>query len=242
MKAERDTELTARIFEVFTSIEGEGIFCGTKTLFVRMAGCPFTCFWCDTADALPANSGSEYGIASACELIDKSLQEHTFKVNFTGGEPLVQYEAVAAMAAHVRSRGIKTYLESSCYDSGRFAAVLPHMDLLKVEFKTADSEFVDIEKHTRVVSEAAECLRLALDAGRQAYVKVVVSARTEPTAFADLAERIFAAGKVSGFTIQPVHGPAAPSLEQLLGFYDQIAPLCTGVRVIPQLHKALGAP
>lgn len=242
MKAERDAELTARIFEVFTSIEGEGIFCGTKTLFVRMAGCPFTCFWCDTADALPADSGSEYGIAGACELIDESLQKHTFKVNFTGGEPLVQHEAVAAMAAHVRSRGIKTYLESSCYDSGRFAAVLPHMDLLKVEFKTADSEFVGAEKHAKAVSEAAECLRLALDAGRQAYVKVVVSARTEPTAFAALADRIFDAGKVSGFAIQPAHGSAAPSLEQLLGFYDQVAPLCDGVRVIPQLHKALGAP
>lgn len=242
MGADQRSAGKARIFEVFTSIEGEGIFCGTKTLFVRMAGCPFTCFWCDTAGALPADSGTEYTIDGARALIDDSLQENTFKVNFTGGEPLVQHEAVAALAAHVRSRGVRTYLESSCYDSGRFAAVLPHMDLLKIEFKTADSEFVDAQKHDASVSEAARCLRLARDAGRQAYVKVVVSSRTTPESFAALAERILEAGPVSGFAIQPVHGPAAPSLAQLLGFYDQVAPRCAGVRVIPQMHKAIGAP
>lgn len=232
----------ARIFEVFTSIEGEGVFCGTKTLFVRMAGCPFKCFWCDTEEALPAGSGAEYGIREACALIDERLEKHTFKVNFTGGEPLAQHEAVAAMAEHVRSRGVRTYLESSCYDSGRFARVLPHIDLVKVEFKTADSEFVDPGAHEGAVREAAECLRLALGAGREAYVKVVVSSRTEPSAFADLAGRIFEAGSVSGFAIQPAHGPAAPPLERLMEFYDLVAPRCAGVRVIPQLHKALGAP
>lgn len=232
----------ARIFEVFTSIEGEGIFCGTKTLFVRMAGCPFKCFWCDTEQALPPGSGTEYGMDEARGLIDGRLEKNTFKVNFTGGEPLVQHEAVAALAEHVRSRGVRTYLESSCYDSGRFAFVLPHIDLVKVEFKTADSEFVGSQKHGGYVLEAAKCLRLALEAGRQAYVKVVVSSRTARSEFAALADRIFEAGRVPGFAIQPAHGEAAPPLELLMEFYDLVAPRCPGVRVIPQLHKALGAP
>ena len=29
-----------RLSEIFTSVEGEGILFGTKTLFVRLAGCP----------------------------------------------------------------------------------------------------------------------------------------------------------------------------------------------------------
>ena len=40
--------MKTRIFEIFTSIEGEGILYGTKTLFVRLAGCPYSCFYCDT--------------------------------------------------------------------------------------------------------------------------------------------------------------------------------------------------
>ena len=52
--------MKTRLFEIFTSIEGEGILYGTKTLFVRLAGCPYTWFYCDTLDALPLDSGKEY--------------------------------------------------------------------------------------------------------------------------------------------------------------------------------------
>jgi organic radical activating enzyme len=54
--------LKVRLFEIFTSVEGEGILYGTKTLFVRLAGCPFTCFYCDTKESLPLDSGKEYDI------------------------------------------------------------------------------------------------------------------------------------------------------------------------------------
>ena len=50
--------MKVRLTEIFTSIEGEGIFCGTKTLFVRLAGCPYGCFYCDTQDSLPLDSGT----------------------------------------------------------------------------------------------------------------------------------------------------------------------------------------
>ena len=65
--------MKVRIFEIFTSVEGEGILYGTKTLFVRLAGCPFTCFYCDTKESLPLDSGIEYTIDDACQLIDSNL-------------------------------------------------------------------------------------------------------------------------------------------------------------------------
>ena len=98
--------MKTRLFEIFTSIEGEGILYGTKTLFVRLAGCPYSCFYCDTLDALPLDSGKEYSINEACDLIDRNLQKNTYKVNFTGGEPLIQHEAVSELAKHVKSKGI----------------------------------------------------------------------------------------------------------------------------------------
>jgi len=119
--------MKVRLFEIFTSVEGEGILNGTKTLFVRLAGCPFTCFYCDTKEALPMDSGKEYSINEACNLIDKKLEDKTYKVNFTGGEPLVQHEAVSEMAKHVKSKNIPTYLESSCYDSEKiFTCITIH--------------------------------------------------------------------------------------------------------------------
>jgi len=62
--------LKVRLFETFTSVEGEGILYGTKTLFVRLAGCPFKCFYCDTPESLPLDSGSEYEIEEACKIIE----------------------------------------------------------------------------------------------------------------------------------------------------------------------------
>ena len=127
--------MKTRIFEIFTSIEGEGILYGTKTLFVRLAGCPYTCFYCDTLDALPSDSGKEYSITEACDLIDNNLQDNTYKVNFTGGEPLIQYEAVNELAKHVKARGLPTYLESACFDSKKFLYVYRLLILLKLSSK-----------------------------------------------------------------------------------------------------------
>jgi len=47
---------------------------------------------------------------------------------------------------------------------------------------------------------------------------------------------------ISGFIIQPTFGIAEPSLEQLLKLYDLVYPYYTEVRVVPQLHKLIGAP
>ena len=231
--------------EIFTSIEGEGILYGTKTLFVRLAGCPFTCFYCDTPESLPLDSGTEYTVDEACNMIDKNLQDKTFKVNFTGGDPLIQHNAVAILAQHVQESKILTYLESSCFDVDRFNHVLPHFDIIKIEFKTKDSNFVDPRHYEKLTSHAMKCLYFALEHNKTTYVKVVVSSKTTPQYLDSLASEIFRETPVcdvSGFVIQPTYGVSEPSLNQLLDMYDTVVPYYQDVRVIPQLHKIIGAP
>ena len=237
--------MNARIFEIFTSIEGEGILYGTKTLFVRLAGCPYSCFYCDTLDALPLDSGKEYSITEACNLIDSNLQDNTFKVNFTGGEPLIQHEAVSELAKHVKARGIPTYLESACFDSKRFLHVLPLIDFVKIEFKTIDSEFIDEKHYPNLIKNTLECLQAAVEAKKTTYIKIVVSSKTELESFKDILEQIFktiSKENISGFIIQPTTSLSEPTLEQLLEFYDNVYPYYDEVRVVPQLHKIISAP
>ena len=69
--------MNVRLFEIFTSVEGEGILYGTKTLFVRLAGCPFTCFYCDTKESLPLDSGEEYSIDQAMLAYDEATGDDT---------------------------------------------------------------------------------------------------------------------------------------------------------------------
>ena len=237
--------MNARIFEIFTSIEGEGILYGTKTLFVRLAGCPYSCFYCDTLDALPLDSGKEYSITEACNLIDSNLQDNTFKVNFTGGEPLIQHEAVSELAKHVKARGIPTYLESACFDSKKFMHVLPSIDFVKIEFKTIDSEFIDEKHYPDLVRNTLECLQATVEAKKTTYIKIVVSSKTTIGSFKDLLGKIFeiiSKENISGFIIQPTTSISEPTLEQLLKFYDAVYPHYNEVRVVPQLHKIISAP
>jgi len=237
--------LKVRLFEIFTSVVGEGILYGTKTLFVRLAGCPFDCFYCDTKESLPLDSGTEYDIKEASRLIESNLKKQTYKVNFTGGDPLIQHEAVAELAKFVQSKKIPTYLESSCFDVDRFNHVLPFMDIVKIEFKTKDSEFVDSKHYERLIESALNCLKSSILAKKITYIKIVVSSKTEINEFTNLVKNIFnsnSKNQIDGFIIQPTYGIAEPSLELLLSLYDIVYPYYNDVKVVPQLHKFIGAP
>ena len=236
--------MKTRLFEIFTSVEGEGILYGTKTLFVRFAGCPYSCFYCDTLDALPLDSVKEYSLDEACLLIDKNLQKNTYKVNFTGGEPLIQHEAVYELAKYVKSKGIPTYLESACFDSKKFSYVLPSIDLIKIEFKTHDSEFIDSKHYPNLIKNTLECLQASITANKTTYIKIVVSSKTKLNSFTELTEKIFkniSKGDIAGFVIQPTTSISEPSLERLMEFYDIVYPHYEQVRIVPQLHKIINA-
>lgn len=235
-----------QLSEVFTSIEGEGIFIGTKTLFVRMAGCHLKCYWCDTAYALAMDSGISYSIDNAKKLISKCLQPNTFKVNFTGGEPLIQYEAIMELAKFVKNKGLRTCLESSCYDATRFAKVLPYIDICKVEFKMSSSKVVDINSYVDLLNNEIECLKIAVKhRAKTTYIKVVVTNSTDIGEFKRLVTLIFeslsSSEDISGFIIQPVYGFDEISVEALLHLYDIVYSFYHNVRIIPQIHKAIGA-
>jgi len=237
--------LKVRLFEIFTSVEGEGILYGTKTLFVRLAGCPFTCFYCDTKESLPLDSGTEYSIDDANRLIDSNLKNQTYKVNFTGGDPLIQHEAVALLAKHIQDKKIPTYLESSCFDIDRFNHVLPYIDIVKIEFKTKDSDFVDSKHYEKLISHTMKCLESSVKSKKTTYIKIVVSSKTKPGEFTKLVEEIFkiiSKDNIDGFIIQPTYGISEPSLELLLELYDLVYPHYIDVKVVPQLHKFIGAP
>lgn len=234
-----------QLSEIFTSIEGEGILFGTKTMFVRMAGCHLKCVWCDTAYALPMDSGNDYSVDYAKKQISKYLQPNTYKVNFTGGEPLLQYEAVIELAKFVKEeKGLRTYIESACFDSSRFEKILPYIDICKVELKMSDSKAVDPKHYHNLLRNEIECLEIAIRNHKITYIKVVITNSTNLKEFKHLMKNIFKVintADIAGFIIQPCYGVDEPTMERLFEFYDLVYPSYREVRIIPQLHKVLGA-
>ena len=240
-----ENKARARVSEIFTSIEGEGIFVGKKTLFIRLSGCHLKCRWCDTKYALPLDSGTDYQIDEIKDLVIKELQPFTYKVNFTGGEPLLQIEAVIELADFIKKQtNLKTYMESSCFDSELFSKVLPCIDICKIEFKTDDSKVVEDEEYDNLILNEIKCLELAVESNKATYIKIVVTNSTNLESFKNLVYNISEKIKPSdilGFIIQPSFGIDQPTVNKLLDTYDIVQPIFPEVRIIPQLHKEIGA-
>ena len=76
-----------RIYETFTSLQGESTHAGRLCFFIRMAGCNLNCRFCDTPEAQSAGSGRDAGIQHIVNLAEVSGAK---LVEVTGGEPLLQ--------------------------------------------------------------------------------------------------------------------------------------------------------
>lgn len=78
--------------EIFYSLQGEGVRMGVPTVFLRLAGCNLHCHWCDTKYSwsrgleLPPREVADKVLAYACQALV-----------ITGGEPLLQQEALAEL-------------------------------------------------------------------------------------------------------------------------------------------------
>jgi 7-carboxy-7-deazaguanine synthase len=74
------------ISEIFYSLQGEGLLAGTPSIFIRLAGCPLRCKWCDTKYASDASAGQDFTVSQILDQIKK------YSCNFvvvTGGEPMI---------------------------------------------------------------------------------------------------------------------------------------------------------
>jgi len=78
-----------KITEIFYSLQGEGFLAGVTSVFVRLAGCPLRCRWCDTKYAWDETAGRDY---STAEIIETIQQWPCRFIVVTGGEPIINPE------------------------------------------------------------------------------------------------------------------------------------------------------
>ncbi len=72
--------------EIFYSLQGEGFLAGLPSTFIRLAGCPLSCRYCDTVYAADYNDGKEM---TSDQIIARVKEYSARHVVVTGGEPLV---------------------------------------------------------------------------------------------------------------------------------------------------------
>ncbi len=87
------------VSEWFTSIQGEGCEAGIPAIFLRLSGCNLRCKFCDTVHAW--EEGSTLTVDEASKRI---LSSRVADVVVTGGEPMLQAEALKKLLASVGER------------------------------------------------------------------------------------------------------------------------------------------
>ena len=97
-----------KIAEIFKSLQGEGVRQGAPCIFVRLAGCNLACRWCDTQYA--RSGGTEI---SCDRILEEIWKENPRSACITGGEPLLQTEALLPLLTSLHRRGIAIDIETN---------------------------------------------------------------------------------------------------------------------------------
>ena len=122
------TSTNSSLVEIFASTQGEGPEVGRATLFVRYGGCDLRCVWCDSPGTWKASptcrietsaGAGEFeehpnpiSAESIADVADALAPRPSTWISLTGGEPLLQPTALAAVVDRLSERGQRIYLET----------------------------------------------------------------------------------------------------------------------------------
>ncbi|HMO52010.1 MAG TPA: 7-carboxy-7-deazaguanine synthase QueE [Kiritimatiellia bacterium] len=259
-----DAMPTARLTEMFSSIQGEGPYVGLRQLFVRFYGCHRRCVYCDSPETVtawqpPGHQPSHFRLeqtpghrdfsdepnpvtpdhlVALCARFERPPGLH-HAIAFTGGEPLLHAGFLRETLPRLRERGWRSYLETAGDLYHELEKVLPVLDYCAMDIKLPS-----VTANEAAWGSHRKFLERCRDAGIDTFVKVIVSAETAPE---DIREAVAVVADIAPalpFILQPMtpFGPArnAPSAAQLLQWQETARERLPDVRVIPQCHKMMG--
>ncbi len=237
---------TARIMEVFPSIQGEGIYVGEPHLFVRFWDCNLACRYCDTDYRGPYVEYTADQLLT--EVRDRLESEGPFHaVSLTGGEPLLWWRFLKGWLPRLKPLGPKIYLETNGTLPTALSELLPWIDIVAMDLKppSATADRAVWKEH-----EAFLGIACASVDGRghkpEVFVKIVVTTDTREEELQRSFDLVAAVDPKIPVVLQPATpwGPVqeGPLPEQLDRWFLQAGQRLSDVRIVPQVHRLLGIP
>jgi 7-carboxy-7-deazaguanine synthase len=214
------------INEIFYSLQGEGFLAGIPSVFVRLAGCPLRCRWCDTKYAWTEEAGEDYRI----EEIVQTIQRWTCKfIVITGGEPMTNSD-LAELVRKLKELKKHITIETA---GTTFIADMP-CDLMSISPKLSNSTPDEPE-----LAETHEALRLDVAVLRKLIdnykyqLKFVVDSQDD---LAEIQQTIEKLGNVDSEKVMLM--PQGTTRDELLVKSPMVAEMCkrSGLRFCHRLQ------
>ena len=120
-----------KIKEIFTSIQGEGLWVGERHIFVRFCKCNLNCAFCDTD--FDINNSKEF----SSEELYKILKDNGCEVvSLTGGEPLLDVEFLKHFLKNYKEKlNKKIYLETNGTLPKNLEKIIDYVDIVAMDIK-----------------------------------------------------------------------------------------------------------
>ncbi|AAB99666.1 TPA: 7-carboxy-7-deazaguanine synthase QueE [Methanocaldococcus jannaschii] len=240
------------IREIFNSIMGEGKYIGRRFIFVRFAGCPLNCVYCDEeskgyfnrVEKIPGSGEFEtlqkMEIEDIINAIDKLKTPDLFAVSFTGGEPLLYHKQIKEIAEILKDKGYRTFLESN----GMFPERIFYFDIASIDIKLKEHfEYIKDEDYEKLYKNELKTIKKLYNLNSDIYAKVVIMEETNIEDVKIIAKDLSDIGNIT-LCIQPVtpHGNIkSPSQRKLFEIMEACGEyLKDNVMLTIQMHKYLG--
>lgn len=245
----------ASICEIFTSIQGEGLYVGERQIFVRFAGCNLSCQYCDTGQALAVSPTFKFaptpglhkfetknnpvGVEQLIELVS-SLNKPVGvndSISLTGGEPLLQVDFLKSFIPELKKKvDLPVYLETNGVLPDHLAEIIDLVDIVAMDIKLPSA--TGLSAYWKEHKKALETAYL-----KKVFVKIVFTRETIVPEVMEAVGLIASIDEKIPLILQPVtpHGGIKhrPSPEQIFAFQTIARKKLNEVRVIPQVHKLL---
>ena len=221
----------AKVADIFKSIQGEGKYLGEDQCFVRFYNCNLNCDFCDTK----LDSYKEYTADELMNRINKIVDKKEIKtISITGGEPLLQHDFLLELLPKLRSEGFNSYLETNGVLHDELFDVIDYADIISMDIKLPSST-----KQKALWREHKEFLKAAKN--KDIFTKVIICL---DTTLDDIKKAVDLVSKVKSdmtFVLQPNNNHLGRDLaDKLQEFKKYSKQHLSDVRIIPQLHKAIG--
>ena len=223
----------AKISEVFSSVQGEGIYIGRKEIFVRFSGCNLNCVFCDTNH----KRGKFYTIKELTQKINCHTDISGAKskwLTLTGGEPLLWSDFLEELLPLLKKE-YKVTLETNGTLPAKFKKIKNWVDLVALDFKLPSST-----KEKSFWKEHQKFLKVVKN---KIFVKAVITGRTDLQDVKKAVAIIFKINPKIPFILQPASAYKkfrdVPRIEKVLQFQEEALKSISDVRIIPQIHKFL---